>query len=165
MGTRQPCTARDRPRCDLCGDMDSHWTADVGGVLQWVVVQDKQGQVVAAHRVQVGCQCIASAPGAAPCDQAQSAQARCQKQSTHMPNGPGCAATTPKASTARHHRRHMDAQHHGRSRVIWGLSRVGRSKKSLLLTYPTTKFLTTPVNMALGGIGISFRRAQLHFVV
>jgi len=38
-------------------------------------------------------------------------------------------------------------------------------KKALSLTYPTTKFLTAPVNMALGGIGISFRSTQLHFFV
>ena len=38
-------------------------------------------------------------------------------------------------------------------------------KKSLFLTYPTTKFLTAPVNMALGGIGISFTSTAHHSIV
>ena len=103
----------------------------------------------------------------APCYQAQftPAQYTYQKAERAHAQWTWVCFDDTKASTARHHRRHVDARHHGRTRAIWRLSRVGRAKKSLLLTYPTTKFLTTPVNMALGGIGISFRSTTHHFIV
>ena len=45
-----------------------------------------------------------------------------------------------KAGTARHHRHRVDARHHGRSRAIWRLSRVGRAKNDFCCAYPNANF-------------------------
>ena len=96
--------------------------------------------------------------------QAQFTKAQFQKQIAHAQwlwvccNTQGKHGPTPQTSRGRTGPRPISGD-------LGAQQVVGKAKKSLLLAYPTTKFLIAPVNMTLRGIGISFRSTTHHFIV